>query len=62
MKKWYIAYYSRNTYKHKYVSADTVDQAIKRARVKDIIDVKEITTSKALAYAQPSAYIYIQFQ
>ena len=59
MKKWYIAYFSRGAYRSKYIDDDTPDQAIRHARVKNIIDMKEITKSKALAMSNPSAYIYI---
>lgn len=60
MKKWYIAYFSRNSYRSKCIDADTSEQAIKRAKVKNIIDLKEITQSQALAQSNPSAYIYLQ--
>lgn len=59
MKKYYIAYYSRNTYKTKIIIADSANHAIKKARVKNIIDVKEIVEKEYLAYINPSKYIYI---
>ena len=43
--KWQIDYVVSNTYKVKYVIADNASQAIKKARVKNIIDlniVKEV--------------------
>ena len=43
--KWRIDYVVGNTYKVKYVIADSAPQAIKRARVKNIVDlniVKEV--------------------
>lgn len=44
MKKLYfIEYYKRaNTYANKIVEAETTEQAIKRARVKNIEDIKEL--------------------
>lgn len=39
MKKWEVAYVVGNTYKFKYVFAETNTQAIKKARVKNIIDL-----------------------
>ncbi len=43
--KWRIDYVVGNTYKVKYIIADSASQAIKRARVKNIVDlniVKEV--------------------
>lgn len=39
MKKWNVDYVVGNTYKNKYVYADTNTKAIKKARVKSIIDL-----------------------
>ena len=39
MKKWYMTYLVGNTYKGKYVLADTSEQAIKKARVKNIVEL-----------------------
>ena len=38
---WTIIYLVGNTYKHKYLYADTPDQAIKKARVKNIVALYE---------------------
>ena len=43
--KWRIDYVVGNTYKVKYVMADSASQAIKKARVRNIVDlniVKEV--------------------
>ena len=40
--KWRIDYVVGNTYKVKYVIADSASQAIKRARVKNIVDLNII--------------------
>lgn len=43
--KWRIDYVVGNTYKVKYVIADSASQAIKKARIKNIVDlniVKEV--------------------
>ncbi len=39
MKKWIVDYRVGNTYKVKFVYADTAEQAIKKARVKNIVDL-----------------------
>ena len=39
MKKWRVDYVVGNTYKVKYVFADTSASAIKKARVKNIVDL-----------------------
>ena len=39
MKKWEVTYIVGNTYKFKYVFAETNEQAIKKARVKNIVDL-----------------------
>lgn len=39
MKKWIVDYVVGNTYKVKYVFADTAAAAIKKARVKNIVDI-----------------------
>lgn len=39
MKKWCIDYVVGNTYKAKYVYANTAQEAIKKARVKNIVDI-----------------------
>ena len=41
MKKWRVVYVVGNTYKTKYVFAATNTQAIKKARVKNIVDLEE---------------------
>lgn len=40
MKKWAVDYVVGNTYKTKYVWADTAAEAIKKARVKNIVDLR----------------------
>lgn len=40
--KWRVDYVVGNTYKVKYVVADTSTQAIKKARVKNIVDLNPI--------------------
>lgn len=42
MKKWCIDYVVGNTYKVKYVYAKTAQEAIKKARIKNIIDINEV--------------------
>lgn len=37
--KWRVDYVVGNTYKVKYVIADSASQAIKKARVKNIVDL-----------------------
>lgn len=39
MKTWCVDYVVGNTYKVKYVEADTAEQAVKKARVKNIVDL-----------------------
>ena len=39
MKKWNITYVIGNTYKRKYVFADTNKNAIKKAKVKNIVEL-----------------------
>ena len=39
MKKWSVDYVVGNTYKIKYVYAETAEEAIKKARVKNIVDL-----------------------
>ena len=39
MKRWRINYVVGNTYKYKYVFAETNTQAIKKARIKNIIEL-----------------------
>lgn len=39
MKNWIIAYVVGNTYKRKTVCAETAAAAIKKARVKNIVDL-----------------------
>lgn len=39
MDKWNVTYVVGNTYKRKYVFADTNEKAIKKARVKNIIEL-----------------------
>ena len=41
IKKWRVVYVVGNTYKTKYVFAATNTQAIKKARVKNIVDLEE---------------------
>ena len=39
MKKWHIDYVVGNTYKVKYVYAKTAQEAVKKARIKNIVDL-----------------------
>lgn len=39
MKKWRVVYVIGNTYKDKYLYANTSEQAIKKANVKNIVDL-----------------------
>lgn len=39
MIKWRVDYVVGNTYKVKYVYAETAEKAIKKARVKNIVDL-----------------------
>ncbi len=44
MKYWRISYYKTRNWIHvKYIKAEHAEWAIKKARVKDIIDVEEIS-------------------
>lgn len=36
---WRVDYYGRGAYRRKYVRAENSEQAIKRSRVKDIVDL-----------------------
>lgn len=40
MKKWRIDYRVGNTYKVKYVLAENASKAIKRSRIKNIVDLQ----------------------
>ncbi len=42
MEKWCIYYVVGNTYKVKQINAETPEEAIKRARVKNIIDIQTL--------------------
>ena len=42
--KWQVDYVVGNTYKVKYVIADSASQAIKKARVKNIVDLNIVKT------------------
>lgn len=42
MKKWAVDYVVGNTYKVKFVFAETVSEAIKKAKVKNIVDLRII--------------------
>ena len=42
MKKWCVYYVVGNTYRAKYVYAETPEQAIKKAKVKNIVDLQEV--------------------
>lgn len=46
---WCVDYVVGNTYKVKYIEADTAEQAIKKARVKNIVDLK-IIDERGLQY------------
>ena len=39
---WIVDYIVGNTYKVKYIKADTAAEAIKKARVKNIVDLKQV--------------------
>jgi len=39
MIRWYIGYYVGNTYKHKYLYAKSNNEAIKKSRIKNIIEL-----------------------
>lgn len=41
MYKWRIDYVVGNTCKVKYILADTAEQAIKKARIKNIVDLNK---------------------
>ena len=40
MKKWAVDYVVGNTYKVKYVFAETPAEAIKKSRIKNIVDLR----------------------
>lgn len=42
MNKWRIVHVVGNTYKVKYIIAETPEKAIKKARIKNIVDIKEV--------------------
>lgn len=42
MKKWEVVYVVGNIYKAKYVFAVSANEAIKKARVKNIVDLLEV--------------------
>lgn len=42
MKTWQITYYSHGAYRKKLVKADTAEQAIKKARIRNITDLQII--------------------
>ena len=42
MKKWAVDYVVGNTYKVKFVFAETANEAIKKAKVKNIVDLRII--------------------
>lgn len=58
--KWYVSYFARGAYRWKIVFANNAEQAIKRARVKDINDLKIITNDEQQARENPSCYTYIE--
>lgn len=42
MKKWYVCYLVGSTYKQKIVYGESASEAIKKAKVKNIIDLQII--------------------
>lgn len=42
MKKWVVDYVVGNTYKVKFVFAESANEAIKKAKVKNIVDLRII--------------------
>ena len=50
MKKlWFIEYYKRaNNYANKIVEAETIEKAIKKSRLKNIEDIKELNEKNFL--------------
>lgn len=58
--KWYVSYFARGAYHYKIVSADSAEQAIRRARVKDINDLKIITNDEQQARENPSCYTFVE--
>lgn len=38
-EKWYVGYYVGNTYKGKYVKAATSGEAIKKARIRNVVEL-----------------------
>ena len=47
--KWEVCYRVGSWYKVKYIIADTAEQAIRKARVKNIVDLKEVANGEAQA-------------
>ena len=50
--KWRVDYVVGNTYKVKYVIADSASQAIKKARVKNIVDLNIVEECKTAKYKE----------
>ena len=46
MQKWYMTYLAGNAYKGKYVLAETSEQAIKKAKVKNIVELFPVDENK----------------
>ena len=46
MTKWNVGYYIGNTYTYKYVYADTAAQAIKKARIKNIVELYPVEENR----------------
>lgn len=46
MKIWIIDYVVGNTYKVKYIKANTATEAIKKSRLKNIVDINELQVDK----------------
>ena len=46
MKRWRVNYVVGNTYKYKYVYADTAAQAIKKARIKNIVELYPVEENR----------------
>jgi hypothetical protein len=38
-ERWCVGYYVGNTYKHKYIKATTSGEAIKKAKIKNIVEL-----------------------
>ena len=47
MKKWQVDYLVKNTYKVKYLLAKDSREAIKKARVKNIVDLQIVESEEA---------------